>query len=247
MATAVSHLRQWLVPRRWWSALARLLHRPKKHPFDRAHGVDTDGLLYADALATGHAHDDHNAGYYATAPSLFRGGLELWRGTLAGTGYGAADYTLVDIGCGKGRVLMLAADYSFRAIVGIELNPRLTRVARKNLHKWLRRPRACPGVRIIEGDALSFPLPEGPLALFYFNSFERELTEQWLSRLAETARARTQPLDLIYIHPEFDALVRQLPGVQVLAETNIPLSTEDAEADAFGVASDMCAVYRLRG
>ena len=56
-----------------------------------------------------------------------------------------------------------------------------------------------------------------------------------------------QPLDLIYIHPEFDPLVRQLPGVQVVAEAEIPFSAEDAAADAFGVAVDRCGVYRLGG
>jgi len=226
----------------------------KKHPFDRAYGVDTDGLIYADPGAQGHASDRHNAGYYATAPSLFRGAVELWRGTLAGTGYALEDYALVDIGCGKGRVLMLASEFAFREIVGVELNPQLARVARKNLRKWIRRvpqvPLLGPGrpaLQIIEGDALAVPLPDGPVALFYFNSFEREMMQMWLARLGEIASERTAPLNLIYVHPEFDELVRHVPGMRALASEEIRFSTEDAAADAFEVAVDQCAVYRLGG
>src|SRR5215469_6802269 len=255
MGTAASNLRFWLAPWRWWgAALGKLSRVPpdrEKHPFDRAHGVDTDGLIYADPEAEGHASGRHNAGYYATAPSLFHGAMALWRGTLPETGYALEDYTLVDIGCGKGRVLMLASEYAFTEIVGVELNPDLARVARKNLsrfgqRRWLGlrgskfRTRVTDRVRIIEGDALTVPLPDGPVALFYFNSFEREMAELWLARLGEITRERTAPLDLIYIHPEFDAMVRQVPGMRVTAEEEIAFSEEDAEADVFGVSSDRC-------
>ena len=220
--------------------------------------MDTDGLIYADAAAQGHAGVRHNAGYYATAPSLFRGAMELWQGTLHGTGYALEDYTLVDIGCGKGRVLMLAAEYAFREIVGVELDPKLVRVARQNLsrlqrRRWfgLRAPRIPPSatrrVRIIEGDALNVAVPDGPVALFYFNSFELEMARIWLEHLGAIARHRAAPLDLIYIHPEFDALVRQVPGMRVMAETGISFSKEDADADVFGVGEDRCCMYRWGG
>jgi len=68
-------------------------------------------------------------------------------------------------------------------------------------------------VRIIQGDALAVVLPEGPVVLFYFNSFEREMMEMWLARMGEIAAVRRWPLDLIYVHPEFDGLVRGGSGV----------------------------------
>jgi SAM-dependent methyltransferase len=240
MTTAGMQWRRWLAGR--WAAVGRLLRLAPLHPFDRAHGVDTDGLIYADP-----PHNQHNAGYYATAPSLFHGAIAMWRATLAGTGRSLEDYTLVDIGCGKGRVLMLAAGYGFREIVGVELDPRLVGIARKNLQKWRNGLRSTARIRIAETDALDLPLPDGPAVLFYFNSFEREMIQMWLSRLARHAADRTHPVDLIYIHPEFDALVRQAPGVQPVAVAEIPFSKEDAKADAFAVDSDRCAIYRWAG
>ena len=45
------------------------------------------------------------------------------------------EFTFIDIGSGKGRVLMMAADYPFRRILGIELLPDLHRAAQENLNR----------------------------------------------------------------------------------------------------------------
>ncbi len=244
MATTAPTIR---IPRLLWTALrgflARTFHAPRdgSHPFDREHHVDTSGLIYAEPLTTG----PEGAGYYATAPSLFRGALKHWHSTLAATPHSLDDYTFIDIGSGKGRVLMLASEHPFREVIGIESNLPLANVARRNLARWLRTPRACPHLRVLDGDALTLPIPDGAVVLFFFNAFERELTKRLLDRVAMTAATRIGPIDLIYIHPDFDELVRQTPGVEVLASETLPFSPEDAAADAFGVDSDHIAIYRF--
>src|SRR6202795_458180 len=209
--------------------------RPPKHPFDRKHRVDTSGLIYADGLVTGHEHDSHSAGYYATAPSMFRRAMDAWTAPLAGCGFKLSDYTFLDIGCGKGSAVMLASEYGFRDVIGVEFNPRLAVVAQRNLMRWMRFTRACRNVRIIQGDALAIPIPDGPVVLYFFNPFEREMVELLLARLVEAAATRKEPIDLIYVHPEHGALFAQIPGMQVVSEEAIAFSDEDAAADVFGV------------
>lgn len=218
-------------------------HPQSIHPYDIATGLDTSGLLYADKLATGHAHDRHSEGYYATAPSLFHGAVARWRITLAG--HALEDYAFVDLGCGKGRVLLLAAAYPFRSITGVELHAGLARTARRNVGEWLRTPRACGNITVLAGDVLSAPIPEGPVVLFLFNAFTSEIVSALLARLSAAAPARTAPIDLIYIHPDHDALVRRTPGIELLADTDVHFTAEDAAADVFGVKQDHCTIYRL--
>lgn len=215
----------------------------KRHPFDREHGVDTSGLIYGEDLAWGHEHDHESAGYYATAPSLFHQAIERWSALLTGSGYTLSDYTLVDIGAGKGRVVMMASEYAFREVVGVELNPDLAKIARKNLRAWTRSAHACRDLRLVKGDALSFPLPDGPVVLFFFNSFEREMVRMWLERLVDLASKRTAPIDVIYLHPEHHKLFLETPGMETLAQIDLPLSPEDAASDAFGVSFDRCTIY----
>jgi SAM-dependent methyltransferase len=231
--------------RRW-----KLYAPPERdlHPFDRVHRVDTSGLMYADVLATGHAHDAASEGYYATAPSLFHGALDLWKQTLGESlspldpEY-LADYSFIDLGCGKGRVLLMACDYAFRRVMGVELSPKLARVARRNLVTWLRRPRACRQVSVMAGDVMQLRLPDGPVLLFLFNSFGYSVMTQLLEGLAVAARSRSEPIDLISIHPEHDGLVRRFASR--MADEQIPFSPEDAAADAFEVTHDRCVVYRM--
>jgi SAM-dependent methyltransferase len=258
MATAAPYVRsQFLLRvRSVWSsvrgALARrsraiFLPRQARHPFDRKHGVDTGGLIYADGLVTGHEHDRQSAGYYATAPSLFHGAMAGWNATLARSEFGLSDYTFVDIGCGKGRVVMLASEYAFREVAGVELNPRLVAVARRNVRRWMRWPRTCRNVRIVRDDTLSIPIPDGPVVLYFFNSFERGLVELLLARLVEAAATRAAPIDVIYVHPEHGGLFAETRTMELLADEAIAFSAEDAAADVFGVGFDCFAIYRLPG
>lgn len=260
------------------SLLRRMCFLPARnepsHPFDVAHGVETSGLLYADRLPTGHAHDPYSEGYYATAPSLFHGAMEQWRAALPPGGEGQRDrgtnggpgrtpecaprlddYTFVDLGCGKGRVVLMASQYPFRAVRGIELNRRLARRARRNLRRWTADSRAaCRDVAIERGDVLGAELQQildggGPVVLFLFNPFGAEVLAPLLERLAAAARSRTKaaPIDLVYVHPDHDQLVAATPGIELLRYAEIGFSQEDAAADVFGVASDVCSVYRLGG
>ncbi len=239
----------WGALRKWWEPGRRSFSsaREQAHPFDRRHGVETGGLIYGEDLATGHRHDAHSAGYYATAPSLFEGALSLWETTLAETGLTLRDYALLDAGCGKGRVLMMASQHPFRAIVGVELHPGLARVARRNVKRWMRSPRACAHVVVAESDVLSVSFPPGPVLLYLFNSFEREMVEMLLERLRDLSVTRAEPIDLIYVHPEYGELVFRSPRMQLLAEEEIAFTAEDAEADAFKVTDDRCAIFRLPG
>ncbi|KAA6463362.1 class I SAM-dependent methyltransferase [Acidobacteria bacterium AB60] len=223
---------------------------PEIHPFDREHHVDTSGLFYADKLRTGHPHDTASEGYYATAPSLFHRALARWQQTLgASPALGPrpsalSNYTLIDLGSGKGRVVMMAAGYPFRKVTGIELSPKLARIARSNLATWLSTPRACSNVTLQVGDVMQLRLPDGPVLLFLFNSFGAEVMTRLLEGLAAAARRRTTPIDLICVHPEHDALVRGA-GFQLLADEEIAFTPEDAASDAFQVTHDRCTLYRL--
>src|ERR1700760_2411871 len=101
------------------------------HPFDERFGVETSGLLYD--LPTGHPHDLYNNGYFAVAPSVFHAVIESLRQQLH---LDLQHFDFVDIGSGKGRALLLATDYPFRKIVGIELSPELDRIARANVARF---------------------------------------------------------------------------------------------------------------
>ena len=95
------------------------------HPFDERFGVETSGLIYE--LPSGHQHDLYNNGYFAVAPSVFHA---IMRAMLERLHLDFQRFGFIDMGSGKGRALLLASDYPFREIIGVELSPKLDRVAR---------------------------------------------------------------------------------------------------------------------
>jgi SAM-dependent methyltransferase len=215
------------------------------HPFDRRHRVDTSGLFYPDQLATGSPADAMSEGYYATAPSLFHGMISLWRRHLTRP---LSSYAFVDLGCGKGRVLLLASTYPFRQVLGIELHTDLAETARRNAKLWLRRSRACPSIEVVRGDATADPLDGAmeavPVVCFLFNAFGAEAVRRLAKNLTAAACRRTAPIDLLYLHPDQHRVLVDA-GLQVLADEEIPLSDEDSDADAFEVEADRCTLYRM--
>lgn len=221
------------------AALNRGAARDKPHPFDQRYGTDTSGVIGGALLATGHPHDIYITAYAGIPPSRFESLLERWRSTL-----GAArieDYTFIDLGCGKGRAVLLASRLPFREVVGIELNPQLAETAQRNVERWKELGEARTSIRIVVGDATEPTLPGGPSLLFLYNAFAESLVH----RLAlNIGRSHSGPVDLIYQNANStEAFTAQL-GFRELWRGNVTLSTEDATAKDVASPDDLTAFFR---
>jgi len=237
------------------------------HPFDQVHGVDTSGLVPASRLVTGHPNDEHVTAYYGVAPSILRALIAHWRESVPP--YPISSYTFLDIGAGKGRGLLVASEYRFRKVVGIELNPALAAVARQNVAQWKAAHDADPTaepiapIEVLEQDALEFELPDAPTLLFLFHPFEapvlRKLLRQietQLGRRAAANRNQVPALDLIYVNAECADVLDRHPAFTQLFLDNVPMSSEDHAADIEAIArqkeygstgDEECAIYRYIG
>src|SRR5579875_4169673 len=110
------------------------------HPFDKLHGTDTSGLLPGTRIAagTGFAPEDLTA-YYGVAPSILHGVIDLWLRECAPQ-QPIERTVFLDVGAGKGRAMLLASQYPFLRVEGIELNSELATVAKANLALWADDP-----------------------------------------------------------------------------------------------------------
>ena len=224
------------------------------HPFDHANHVETSGLIPAAGLLTGHPHDQHVTAYYAVAPSILRALIDLWLTTRPS--HSIEHVTFIDIGAGKGRGLFVAAEYPFRAVLGIELNPTLAALARQNLAAWLLHATPLAPITLIEGDATAFRFPPTPCLLFLFHPFEAPVLRKLLRRLEAHFAARPGTLDLLYVNSEHAPVLDRHPAFTRLFFGKIPMSPEDHAADLAAIANqtmygstgdEECALYRLTG
>ncbi|MGA2743212.1 MAG: class I SAM-dependent methyltransferase [Candidatus Sulfotelmatobacter sp.] len=111
------------------------------------------------------------------------------------------DFTFVDLGCGKGRTLLMASDYPFRKIIGVELLPALHQIALDNLRQYKSAAQKCFALETICADATAFPFPEGPLVLYLFNPFPESGMRRVVANLAESLRADPRPVYVLYHNP----------------------------------------------
>ena len=243
------------------------------HPFDQMHGVDTSGLVPAKHLVTGHANDEHVTAYYGVAPSILRSLIHQWRETILP--HPISSYTFIDIGAGKGRGLLVASEYHFRKVIGIELNPALAGVARANVAHWTAArasdPTAAPlaPIEVLEQDALDYIFPATPTLLFLFHPFEAPVLRKLLRNIetqlgaplvassSSRVRSKAPPaLDLIYVNAECANVLDRNPAFAQLFLDDVKMTPEDHAADLEAIArqreygstgDEECAIDRYAG
>jgi len=132
--------------------------------------------------------------YQPTEPALF---YEM----LAQLDVNFSDYTFIDIGSGKGRTLLMASDYPFRRILGVELLPELDRTARENIAKYKSDKQKCFQIECCCADARSFPFPAEPVVLYLFNPLPRAGLAQMLDHLEHSIAKRPRKVYLLYHNP----------------------------------------------
>ena len=199
------------------------------HPFDEEFRVRTSGLVAGRHLRSGHQHDRHATAYYGVAPSVFRALIRRWqRSRPAGA---MEEFSFIDVGAGMGRAMLLAAELPFRQVVGVELNPTLARIARKNLAVWRASGRARAPMRLVCRDAAEFRLPAGPCLAFLFNPFGAPVMRRVLAGWKKALAGRPRQLDILYVNNEQERVLERQAGFVRLFLGQIRRSRADAIAD----------------
>lgn len=122
----------------------------------------------------------------------------------------------VDLGSGKGRVVLQAARrYPFKRVIGVELSDELTEVAAANL-RISRDQLRCPHVELVTADASEWMPPDDLTIAYLYNPFRRQTFSRVMERLFEGVDRTGRPLRLIYLRPhEHERLMRTGRAVEL--------------------------------
>jgi SAM-dependent methyltransferase len=167
-------------------------------------------------------------------------------------------FTFIDLGAGMGRALLLAAEYPFRAVIGVELHPTLARIARRNMTVWRKSGNARTPMRVVREDATAFAPPAGPCVAFLFNPFGAPVLRGVLTHWARKFANRPGELDLLYVNNEQERVLQQQSGFTRLFQGQVRRSHADAVADRKILTSqpdaeyaatpwEDCSIYRWTG
>lgn len=184
--------------------------------FDSAFGVDTGGAIGLSDLQIDSPNYLYGTLYKASDPERFR---EIVR--AADVQY--EDYTFVDLGSGKGLALLLASEFPFQAVRGVEFARELHEVAEKNMRRFRNANQKCWDILSIHGDAAKYEFPNEPLLIYLYHPFEAEVLDVVVSRLEESHRRSPRPIVLAYAQPAAAGVLQRWPFLELVKGEGVSL------------------------
>jgi SAM-dependent methyltransferase len=131
-----------------------------------------------------------------------------------------SEFTFVDLGSGKGRTLLMASEYPFRRIVGVEILPELHRAAEENIASYRSTTQQCARIESVCAEACEFDLPEGPLLLYLFNPLPEAGLDQILENLEESLRRHPRAVYVLYQNPLLERVLEESPSLKCTGGTH---------------------------
>jgi hypothetical protein len=175
----------------------RRLNDWEERRFDRRYSVDTSGRHEPTELTVRAGDAAEGTTYVGTQPRLAR----WWLSALPPE---HGRFTFIDMGSGKGRVLLFAAEAGFARSLGVEFADELHASAVENATAAARHGLA---IEPILGDATTFEFPNEPLVVHFNNPFTEKVMTPVLDNLSSSYARAPRPIVAVY-----QRMRKELPG-----------------------------------
>ncbi|HET8824346.1 MAG TPA: class I SAM-dependent methyltransferase, partial [Terriglobales bacterium] len=136
----------------------------------------------------------------------------LFQEILNSLGIDYRQFTFIDIGSGKGRPLLMASEYPFKRIIGVEFLPELNAIAEANIRKFPDGRKKCKQIEARLADATDFQFPSEPIVVFMFHPLTESGFRRVIANLVTSARQNPRPIWLVYANPLFEEIVFKSDG-----------------------------------
>ena len=180
----------------WYRFRKRLdLQNVKNRAFDVRYGTDTaEEILLTEAGVEPSEAQRGNTIYRAVWSEMFDQ-------FIAALPVSPEGFTFIDYGSGKGKAMLLAADYPFEEIIGVEYAPGLHDVAIANCANYRGEKQRCHRLLPVLGDATTYEPPPRPLVCFFFNPFDGKTMLRVLDRLRLSHQTHPRQVFVCYMNP----------------------------------------------
>ncbi len=207
------------IARSWW--------------WDRSHHVETRRRIPVSQLGIVGPGAEHAKAYEASDTKCFS---EI----LGKLNIAYSNFLFIDLGAGKGKTLIMASQFPFKRILGVELSPSLSRVARRNCNAFLNEKPACATFEIMCANAAEIAFPDDPLVIYMFNPFDESILSRVLANLKQSLSQQPREVFVVYYNPLHDHAIKASGAFEFVFEgtdgwdyRKLQFSVFRARADAF--------------
>jgi SAM-dependent methyltransferase len=170
--------------------------------FDEFYGTDTT-YVAVENLQIDSANKEHGHPYEPMPMRLFEKLLKRMKVRYE-------DYVFLDLGSGKGRTLLLASNYPFKKVTGVEYSLYLHKVALKNIAQYKSRHQRCFNVESVHMDATEYTFPLEPTILFFFNPFDEKIMRTVMTKIRKSLDRHPRDAKFLYYIPRHAYLFYEL-------------------------------------
>jgi SAM-dependent methyltransferase len=179
-------------------------HRETEERFDDINGTETstiyEQLELPEPISVERATE---CGRYHPSPiKSVRHSLDK----LKAKGIKYQDYVFIDIGSGLGRNLLVASEYPFKKVIGVEISAHLCQKALANITKYRSgHPDSTP-IEVHCLNALDYNLPDENVVLYFWEPFGRKSSDEFASKLEVYLLSHKAKIILIFLGGAFASI-----------------------------------------
>lgn len=108
---------------------------------------------------------------------------------------------LIDVGSGKGRVIVVAAHYGFTNITGIDFAKELCETAQRNITK-IKSKFPNTVFKLYCNDVLNYSITPLDKVFFLFNPFNKDIMEKLSDKIDVSVKEYPRTIHFIYANPQ---------------------------------------------
>ena len=186
---------------------SRIFQEFGNHLYDFIHGVETS------KRELGNINNDPNLNdYYPSHKKTVVKSLDCVQNNLDDL----SSYSFIDIGCGKGKTLIIAHNYNFKKIIGYEINKNIFKILSDNIRKQ-KSDRF-----ILHNSDLNYESISNKSVIYFYNSFQESLTKKFFNHLEKSSHLNN--IVLIYVNALYSEYLNN-PNWDIVYQNNV--STQD--------------------
>jgi SAM-dependent methyltransferase len=183
----------------------------ESNEFDVKYGTDTGGLVQLWHFKIRSPNARYATAYIATEEQALVDAISALPDD-------PRTLTFIDLGCGKGRALLVAAKLGFKQVIGVEFAHELAETAKKNLEIL-----GITNAVVEHADAAEYHFPSGDIVVYLYNPFHKEVLQKVIENLK---RSLPKKVYVIYGIPACAAL---FDSCDFLARLNLPNELPDMQ------------------
>lgn len=178
--------------------------------FDRRYGTDTYGEISPTQLTTVGNNVKHSRTYETISARQISNCFNhlLTRQIVS------ASETFVDFGCGKGRVLLLAAQAGFASVKGVEFSKELCDIANRNIDQFKKTCGLQSSIHVYHDDVTQYSIEEADTIFYFFNPFSNFILNQVVENIKNSCLSFPRELTILYTHSASTELSQ--PGIETI-------------------------------